>query len=148
MTEVHKHKIACPECGKEQEVKVWDSMNVTLDPDLRRRLFEGEINTFKCDGCSFESFLPAPLMYHDMTRRYVVQFYPPSAIGETQFLDLFNADGTPRPPELPEKMQAALPPYLRTPHIVFDPQAMLTYIEFRDRLSDHYGKAETPPMEV
>ncbi len=40
--------IKCPKCGADQEVIVWSSLNVDLDPELRARLFNGEINMFEC----------------------------------------------------------------------------------------------------
>jgi hypothetical protein len=50
MTEMESHKLNCPKCGHLQDTVVWTSLNVSLDPDLREKLFNGEINVFICQG--------------------------------------------------------------------------------------------------
>jgi len=58
-------KVACPKCKLEQAMTIWNSINVSLDPELRTHLMESTINS-----------LPAPSVgvlsaryrfaYHDM----------------------------------------------------------------------------------
>ena len=59
MTEIQSVTIPCPDCGFEQNVQVWRSVNVTLDGDLRDRLFNGEINFFECQSCGARRFMNA-----------------------------------------------------------------------------------------
>ena len=36
----------------------------------------GKINVFDCDGCAQKLAIPVPLLYHNMARRFLLQFYP------------------------------------------------------------------------
>ena len=38
MSQKRTHEIACPFCGREQNVELWDSINVDSEPELRARL--------------------------------------------------------------------------------------------------------------
>ncbi len=41
-------ELNCPKCGDKQETTIYESINVSLDPTLKERLYRGEINTFHC----------------------------------------------------------------------------------------------------
>ncbi|MBU1086668.1 MAG: CpXC domain-containing protein [Candidatus Omnitrophica bacterium] len=110
----NKVSVNCPECGSAQEVRIWQSINVDLDPGLKEELFAGKVNVCQCPKCGYRAFLTAPLMYHDMSRRFVVQYYPPEILDEDDFIrDYMNRKNV---------MGEALPKgseYVGDPHIVF-----------------------------
>lgn len=132
MSRRSKHRIECPECGKSQETIVWDSINVDLDANLRDRLFASEINQFRCPSCGHEALLSTPLLYHDTTRQFCVQYFPPESLGapERAFQE-YDAAG---------RLDIGLPVekkegrYLTAPHVVFDMNEMIRYILFREFL--------------
>ena len=80
MSDMTPHDLQCPHCGNKQEVMVLGSLNVTLDPDLKEKLFAAEINQFHCAKCEKKTFIDAPLLYHDMTQQFCVQYYPTSML--------------------------------------------------------------------
>jgi hypothetical protein len=123
-------KLSCPKCKNTQEVVVWESLNVSLDPELRNKLVCGEINIFRCESCNSKVLINSPLLYHDMKREYCVQYFPPKKIEDFEFYDGFTIDGK----------LSGLPTdnYLVAPHIVFDFNEMIRYIQFRDKLFDNY----------
>ncbi len=43
-------ELECPKCGTRQNVFLYDSINVSIDPNLKEKLFKGEINVFQCEG--------------------------------------------------------------------------------------------------
>lgn len=49
-------------------------MNVDLDSSLKDRLLSGELGRFTCDQCQHISDVVYPLLYHDMTRKLMVNF--------------------------------------------------------------------------
>jgi RNA polymerase subunit RPABC4/transcription elongation factor Spt4 len=132
MTLEEPKSIECPECEKKQLTTIWRSINVTLDPDARASLFEGKINVFECDSCGYSGFIPVPLMYHDMDRKFCVQYYPFELLDKEDFFIQFDAEGC-----LSTKAFADinLPEYMRRQHIVFVMDEMIRYIDFRERLS-------------
>jgi hypothetical protein len=127
------HELTCPQCGNTQEVTVWDSLNVSIDPELRNRLFNADINIFKCESCDNKAIINVPLLYLDMNRQYCVQYYPPEAIEDDNFLAQFTPDGKWNFRDIPEIVNNDLN-YMGDPHIVFSLFEMIQYIKFRDRL--------------
>ena len=122
--------LKCPSCGKKQEVEVWTSINVTNDPGLRERLFSGDINLLICRECGKPALVDSPLLYHDMTRRFCVQYYPVDCLDDPEFLHRFNPDGSrAREIDVPEGSDCG---YLMNPHLVFEMIEMLHYVKFRE----------------
>jgi predicted nucleic-acid-binding Zn-ribbon protein len=60
MSKMTIHNLECPHCGNKQETKVWHSVNVKLDPELKRKLFDAQINLFSCEKCGKKTFINAP----------------------------------------------------------------------------------------
>lgn len=94
MSKMTPQDLQCPHCGNEQETMVWDTINVTLDPGLKEKLYAAEINFFECRRCGEKSFINAPLLYHDMSRQFCVQYYPVDLLEDPAFFRLFNSDGS------------------------------------------------------
>lgn len=137
MSQMQNHDLACPECGREQEVMVLNSINVTIDPQLRDRLFDADINVFRCRYCSYNAFLNAPLLYHDMGRKFCVQFYPPELLEDESFLESFSKDGKSDEP-MRSFMKNGPGRYLMEPQIVFDMMEMIRQIRFRESLYEKF----------
>ena len=129
--EIEHH--TCPDCGQQQDVKVWKTLNVTLDPALREALFKSELNTFRCRKCGMAGRVKSSLEYHDVARRFCVLYYPAEVIDNDGFLKNFTADanvimgsGSAR--------QGGGDNYQLRPHIVFDLGELVRYVLFRERL--------------
>lgn len=41
MSLVREEKLKCPKCGAENRFRFYDSVNVSLDPDLKEKLLDG-----------------------------------------------------------------------------------------------------------
>ena len=133
MSRKRSHELQCPYCGNEQESMVYDSINVTLDPDLKKRLFAAEINLFECEKCGKKTLIDAPLLYHDMDQKFSVQYYPTAALDDEDFGRGFNTDGSLVMPGIPTAIaESSWCDYLTKPHIVFDMNEMIRYVTFRD----------------
>ena len=130
MSHQRPQSIDCPKCQATQTVNIWSSVNVDLDPDLRKRLFAGEINQFKCEKCGHRVFLDTPLMYHDMKRQFAVQYYPLQSLDDPEFISLFEPENPPRVKNVPKRMG-----YLAQPHIVFNMDDLLACVVFHERIS-------------
>lgn len=137
MTRVGSSEITCPKCGNRQATTLWDSINVRLNPELREKLFNREINIFKCESCGTVAFIGHPLLYNDMKRNYCVQYFPPEFLKDESFLRQYSRDGTLKM-EQPVISISEVSRYLLTPHIVFDLIEMVNYIKFRERLFEIY----------
>lgn len=129
MSRANKESLNCPKCGKAQAITVWSSLNVDLDPDLRARLFSGEINQFKCESCQHTAFINTPLMYHDMRRQFAVQYYPVESLEDPEFIACFEPTHPPRMKGLPKKIG-----YVGEPHLVFNMPDFLACIVFHEKI--------------
>jgi hypothetical protein len=109
-------------------------MNVTQDPEAKELLLAGAVNVFQCPKCRYESLLDIDFLYHDMERKFCVQYYPYERLGDDGFLANFTNDAEPAI-AVPEGMQVKPGmEYLAHPHIVFDMGELVRYVAFRDRL--------------
>jgi hypothetical protein len=140
MTRVRTVELDCTSCSTKRSVDVYDSINVSLDPTLKEKLFKGEINFFQCEKCKEKAFIPVPLLYHDMEKHILVQFYPFDLVEDKTFLEQFSKDG-----EWSSAMTRILPRKLKGfykgLHIVFDMGELIRYIIFRDKLHNLWGEA-------
>jgi len=141
MSSHREEQIACPKCGKEQTVTIWESIDADPDPEARTALFEARINRFDCPACDFDALVPLPLLYHDRKRQFVVQFFPFGWLDEPEFVARFTADGRDR--QVAEMFEQALkakkiPPGAEPaePHVVFEMQELVRYVLFRERVFD------------
>lgn len=76
MSQKRKHEIACPFCGREQLVELWDSINVDSEPELREALLFNRINRVECAGCGKGFRIDKPLVYQDRAQDIFVHFDP------------------------------------------------------------------------
>ncbi len=47
--------ITCPACGNEQKFMIWNSVNASLNSDLKEKILSGELVDFCCDACGEKS---------------------------------------------------------------------------------------------
>lgn len=73
MSKLSWRKIKCNKCGIEFDAPVYESVNVTLDPDLREKVLNGEIFVFECPVCHEKHFIQYPFLYHDMKNKFMIQ---------------------------------------------------------------------------
>lgn len=64
--------IQCPACKKDGEFEVWESVNVTLQPELRNRLLTHDLFTYVCPHCKQQLVVAYSCLYHDMDRKFMV----------------------------------------------------------------------------
>jgi hypothetical protein len=128
-------QLQCPHCGNEQELEIWGSVNVKLDPELKEKLLGGEINVFACEKCGKRTFYDAPLLYHDMELHFCIQYIPPEELDDPSLFQRFALDGT--LPVREDDPTRSLPDlqYVLRPHIVFDMGELLRYVAFRDAIA-------------
>lgn len=139
MTDLRVHDIECPVCGNKQKAEICHSLNVTNDPWLKDKFFEGKINILECNSCRKEIFLDVPLLYHDMEKKFLVQYEPEAWIDEDKFYDQFTDEGFMYSFFNDEDSSVNNPffddlKYMSQSHLVFNLNEMVQYIIFRDRL--------------
>ena len=67
--------ITCPNCNKKTTI-IYDSLNITLDPEKKEKLLNGELFQRECPHCH-ESFpLDFGFLYHDMEKHLKIHYCP------------------------------------------------------------------------
>jgi len=138
MTRKRSLDLDCPKCEAKQSVTVYDSINVSLEPGLREKLLNGEINFFQCEKCGERAFIQLPLLYHDMKRSFMVEFYPFHALQDQEFLSQFTKDGE---IAVMEEFPDDLKGRIRRVQIVFDMGELIRYVIFRERVHEVWKNA-------
>lgn len=95
MSKANVYNLNCPRCGTENQVTVWDSVNVTLDPDLKEQVMKGELFEHRCPACAFTGGIAHPCLYHDMDRNLLIYLIPPQGDGGNGDLASMGADSFP-----------------------------------------------------
>ncbi len=137
MSKSEKKNIDCADCGHTQEATLYHSINISVDPELRKELFEGRVNIIKCEQCGKDTFLNIPLLYPEIKLKFCVQYYPPDAMEYEDFFEMFHSEFPARiKTEVPTEMDHLMPDYLLKPQIVFEMRDMVYSIFFYEQLLD------------
>jgi len=103
------YNIRCPQCGHEQKVELYDSINVTQQPELKTALFENRLNRIQCVSCEASFRVDKPLLYHDPSRNILIHWMPDTAVSREEILDEFDKSM--------EELRAALPADIEPPRV-------------------------------
>ncbi len=63
-------------CGHTFRAELYQSVNVTLSPELGRRILTGEMNVVTCPECGADFHVEMPFLYHDMAKGEMIWVYP------------------------------------------------------------------------
>ncbi len=75
MSYEQKQEAGCA-CGERFDVYLWDSVNVTQDPDLKEMILNGEMNIAICPRCSVIFYVEKQVLYHDEEKKRMWYVYP------------------------------------------------------------------------
>ncbi len=108
------YPIRCPQCEHTQNVKLYDSVTVAQEPELKTALFENRLNRVQCEDCDAEFRIDKPLLYHDADRNILIHWMPDTAVSRDEILDEFDKSM--------EELRSALPDDIEPPRVrlVFD----------------------------
>jgi len=137
MSKKTPNTLTCPKCDHTANYLVWDSLNVTVDPEDKPLLFEAKINMFECKECSEPFFIDVVFAYHVMDKKFYVQYIPDHQLEDPENFQMFSPDGS----------KIALPgirlsgsEYMEHPHIVFSMNELVNYVIFRDLVFDLHNQ--------
>lgn len=74
MSKLRPVKLNCPNCGKEFETSEYDSINVSINPELKDKVLDGSIFDYECPKCHEIFKNDFPFLYHDMSKNRMI-FY-------------------------------------------------------------------------
>ena len=75
--------VLCPECGKEIEFTLWQSINSEI-PFAMQDIISGKLFEIECKGCGFKTSVNYPLLVNDMEHGVMIYYTQPESIDETE----------------------------------------------------------------
>lgn len=84
-------KINCPKCHKTYDFKVYRSINVGINKELKEDILNFKIFKFNCD-CGVSTNVFYPFLYHDSLKQFMIQYSKPEDVSkyEESFLKIIN----------------------------------------------------------
>ena len=83
--------IECPICKKEGAFQIWESINTTLDPEMKQAVLDKSAFLFKCPGCGNETYVDYGTLYHQMEDKIMIH-YATTDENEQEILDMLKFD--------------------------------------------------------
>lgn len=68
--------ISCPTCGLQQDVQIYDAINVGTDPQLKDALLHNQLNRVECADCEASFRIDMPLLYNDPGNKILIHWVP------------------------------------------------------------------------
>lgn len=75
MSMPREQKITCPQCGKEIEFTMWESINTEMDfaiPDI----ISGKLFEIECKNCGLKTHIVYPILFNDLERNVWIWLQP------------------------------------------------------------------------
>jgi len=83
--------ITCPSCGMQQDVRLYDAIDVKNDPELKDALMQNQLNRIECVDCGASFRVDMPLLYNDPENKVLIHWIPETGdLGREQVLEDFD----------------------------------------------------------
>ncbi|MCM1159137.1 MAG: CpXC domain-containing protein [Bacteroidales bacterium] len=90
MAEVKKQMIACPKCGREIEIGVWDSIDIPYDMEQKEKVMKNTFFKVACDSCKITFPIGYKCLYNDMEQKYLIWLAPKLEEEEMKDIEDYN----------------------------------------------------------
>lgn len=72
MSKISSDTIICPSCNAKKVINFYASVNVSINPELKNKVINNEINNFLCEKCGHRAELTGDFIYNDMDKKFVI----------------------------------------------------------------------------
>ena len=84
MSIIKEASAPCSKCGEKQVIRIYRSINVSEDPQLKEKVRNGSLFLWECPHCGQVNLVKYETLYHDPAARLMVWLLPEGDISETQ----------------------------------------------------------------
>lgn len=67
-------KLQCKECGVENEVEIYLSLNAQEDTEAYAQMLTGKLFNFECTGCGKPGHINHDMLFHDIVHRALIHY--------------------------------------------------------------------------
>ena len=118
MSKSKTFNIKCPSCGTQQDVELYEAVNVGAEPELKTALLENQLNRVDCIDCEVSFRVDMPLLYSDPQHDILIHWIPETAeLTKEQIIEDFD--------QSLEQINEMLPPDITAPSV----RLVLTRVE-------------------
>jgi len=83
--------ISCPTCGTQQDVQLYDAINVETEPQMKDALMHNRLNRVECADCDASFRVDMPLFYNDPENKILIHWVPEGGdVTREQILEDFD----------------------------------------------------------
>ena len=90
MSIINEGMAACPQCGNRNTIKVYRSINVADNPELKEKVKDGSLFLWECPHCGKVNLAKYETLYHDPDGKLMVWLIPDDSVSETQMKAIEN----------------------------------------------------------
>lgn len=66
--------VTCPECKHESPFVIWDSINTTLNPEMKEAVLDKSAFLFECPECYKKTYVDYGFLYHQMDDKIMIHY--------------------------------------------------------------------------
>ena len=99
MSMIVSRNVECSQCKRMLGFTVFESLNVSLDPEYREKVLDQSAFRMRCPDCGHTTVLEYGFLYHDMDRHYMIDvcwdakvLFKPSGTYVQNFIAQLKAD--------------------------------------------------------
>jgi len=90
MSIINEANGACSNCGNKNTIKIYKSINVSDNPELKEKVKDGSLFLWECPHCGKVNLAKYETLYHDPSRKLMVWLVAGNGISETQMQAISN----------------------------------------------------------
>lgn len=72
MSKSKRMMFTCPKCKNKSELVMWDSVNATLNPELKESIMNRKFFDWECSDCGEIFSINYSFLYNDMVKKYMI----------------------------------------------------------------------------
>ncbi|MBR4977685.1 MAG: CpXC domain-containing protein [Bacteroidales bacterium] len=84
MSIINEALAPCTNCGQQQKITVYRSINIADNPELKDKVKDGSLFLWECPHCKQVNLAKYETLYHDPDAKLMVWLIPSGEISETQ----------------------------------------------------------------
>ena len=84
MSIIKEASAPCSKCGEKQVIRIYRSINVSEDPQLKEKVRNGSLFLWECPHCGQVNLAKYETLYHDPAARLMVWLLPEGEISQEQ----------------------------------------------------------------
>ena len=74
MSQFRMETMVCPNCNKQEALRLWEEINAKEDVTARNRLLDGELFLYRCKKCGYTATTAYNCIYKDFDRKFMIYF--------------------------------------------------------------------------